>query len=201
MLSLSKLTREGLGALARRNSLRLATDFPVGQFLFDGGWKNVFKVWSARAAREEAISVLDMEDNEEMVAQELRASVLTTALVRKRICPNFVQTYGVLRTSHDPKDLWSCSDQEYLTRRAARARDWVKATAETPEGDYLLIRMELCRHGDLESYLRRQPDGLVPEATARDMLFQMCFSLYAAREAHLMRHYGAWVEAVQAPSP
>jgi hypothetical protein len=185
---------------------RLASDFPVGQFLSDGAYKNVFRVWSARAARVEAVSVMDIGaiaamGNEAIVAQELRVSILMSALVRQRICPNHVQTFGVLRTGHDPKDLWSCSDQDFLMRRAAGARKGPRAKAQGPTGDYQLIRMELCRHGDLESYLRRQPDGLVPEATARDMLFQMCFSLYAAREAHLMRHYGAWVEAVQAPSP
>lgn len=36
---------------------------------------------------------------------------------------------------------------------------------------------------------RRQPDGLVAPGLTRLLLFQMCFALYAARDAHAMRHY------------
>ena len=56
----------------------------------------------------EALSVMDVTaitatGNAAILAQELRASILMSALVRHRICPNHVQTYGVLRTKHAPR--------------------------------------------------------------------------------------------------
>ena len=145
-------------------------------------------MWCARSERVEAVSVMDVgaitgTGNAAIVAQELRASILMSALVRQGICPNHVETFGVLRTTHPPKELWACSDESFLQRLPQRVRRPKLA------GDYQLIRMELCRHGDLEGYLRRQDEGLVSPTTVRHLLFQMCFSLYSAREAHAMRHY------------
>ena len=49
--------------------------------------------------------------------------------------------------------------------------------------------MELCDYGDVEGFIRRQPGGLLPLDVVQQLLFQMCFSLYAARESFSMRHY------------
>lgn len=87
---------------------RVARAFPFGQFLSDGAYKQVFRVWAAGARRLEALSVMDVNaitetGNAAILAQELRASILMSALVRHRICPNHVETYGVLRTKHAPR--------------------------------------------------------------------------------------------------
>jgi hypothetical protein len=87
---------------------RVARTFPFGQFLSDGAYKQVYRVWAAGARRVEALSVMDVSaitesGNAAILAQELRASILMSALVRHRICPNHVETYGVLRTKHAPR--------------------------------------------------------------------------------------------------
>ncbi len=87
---------------------RVARAFPFGQFLSDGAYKRVYRVWAAGARRVEALSVMDVNaitesGNAAILAQELRASILMSALVRHRICPNHVETYGVLRTKHAPR--------------------------------------------------------------------------------------------------
>ena len=87
---------------------RVARAFPFGQFLSDGAYKQVYRVWAAGARRVEALSVMDVNaitesGNAAILAQELRASILMSALVRHRICPNHVETYGVLRTKHAPR--------------------------------------------------------------------------------------------------
>ncbi len=160
----------------------------------------------------EALSVMDVNaitasGNAAILAQELRASILMSALVRQKICPNHVETFGVLRTKHAPRDIWGCPG-EVFTKYVDRAREGGReggregsappsppihpkapTRAALSHGDFQLIRMELCRHGDLEGFLRRQPEGVLPPALTRLLLFQMCFALYAARDTHLMRHY------------
>ncbi|RYE85063.1 MAG: hypothetical protein EOO65_01120 [Methanosarcinales archaeon] len=78
---------------------------------------------------------------------------------------------------------------------------------EEGRGPYQYIRMELCDGGDLETFLRRL-EPLLPDASGRtpstSMLapsdaqysatvqawaFQMCFSLFVARERLALRHY------------
>ena len=160
----------------------------------------------------EALSVMDVNaitasGNAAILAQELRASILMSALVRHRICPNHVETFGVLRTKHAPRDIWGCPGEvfsEFVDRAREGRREGGREGAAPPspplhpkaptraalsQGDYQLIRMELCRHGDLEGFLRKQPQGVLPPALTRLLLFQMCFALYAARDTHLMRHY------------
>jgi len=73
---------------------------------------------------------------------------------------------------------------------------WSKALSSAPPakrksypGDYQFIRMELCDQGDLEEFIRKQPDGLLPLNVIPHLLFQMCFALYSARDTLSMRHY------------
>jgi hypothetical protein len=49
--------------------------------------------------------------------------------------------------------------------------------------------MELCKHGDVESYLAGQVGAAVPAEEGRAILFQMAFSLFAAREKFGLKHY------------
>lgn len=179
----------------------LASTFPCGQHLSDGAFKSVYRVWCTRSGRVEAVSVMDVQainetGNMAVVEQELHASILAAGLVRNRVCPNLVETYGVLRSAYDPNHagMWACDDESFLLRRTGGRR---RAPQEAGQGaggggagrDFQLIRMELCRHGDLEGFLRRQPDGLVPADVALQLTFQMCFSLYAVRASLAMRHY------------
>ena len=57
------------------------------------------------------------------------------------------------------------------------------------KGRYQYISMELCKHGDIESYLGRQVGKVVPALEARSMLFQMAFSLYASKVKYALKHY------------
>jgi hypothetical protein len=179
------------------DSRTLSSLFPCGQFLSDGAYKAVYRVWCTRSARVEAVSVMDVAaitstGNLAVVSQELHASILVAGLVRRHVCPNVVETYGVLRSAQDPNHsgMWACDDESFLLRRTASGRTKADNPRRGPKpGDYQLIRMELCRHGDLEGFLRRQPEGLVPGDVALQLTFQMCFSLYAVRQSFAMRHY------------
>lgn len=58
------------------------------------------------------------------------------------------------------------------------------------KGRYQYIRMEFCDGGDLEEYIRRQPDGLLPVETAvLPFLFQMAFALFAGQREYSLRHF------------
>jgi len=219
----------------------IAEKFPCGKFLSEGTYKTVYEVWATdgerergrRGGRVEALSVMDVNaitasGNAAILAQELRASILMSWLVRRGICPNHVETYGVLRTQHAPREAWECPPaifHRYVVRAKANAhkgtvaqgseaflrhtggKGWASLASSThalppppvfpsvpsrstvAQGDLQLIRMELCRHGDLEKFLRERPLGALPPGLTRLLLFQMCFALYAARETYAMRHY------------
>jgi serine/threonine protein kinase len=49
--------------------------------------------------------------------------------------------------------------------------------------------MELCRHGDLEDYIKRQPGSVLSPCMSRALLFQMAFSLHVAGNKFGMKHY------------
>ena len=56
----------------------------------------------------EAVSIMDVSSilesgNAAILSQELRASILMSSLVRNKVCPNHVETYGVLRTQYAPR--------------------------------------------------------------------------------------------------
>mmetsp|Transcript_27378 Transcript_27378/g.62855 ORF Transcript_27378/g.62855 Transcript_27378/m.62855 type:complete len:378 (-) Transcript_27378:198-1331(-) len=49
--------------------------------------------------------------------------------------------------------------------------------------------MELCRHGDVESYLKCQTNGSISAEESRQLLFQMAFSLHVASDKFGLKHY------------
>jgi serine/threonine protein kinase len=49
--------------------------------------------------------------------------------------------------------------------------------------------MELCHEGDVEEYLKRQPNEAVSPSAARMMLFQIAFALHAAAVRIHLKHY------------
>ena len=136
------------------------------------------------------VNFISQLGNSVIVSQELHASILVSSLVRRRICPNFVEIYDTFRSDHIPTKQWSETEGNYREHR-----EWPKTVTEKPPkrnscpSDYQFIRMELCDHGDLEDFIRKQPNGVLPLDVVPQLLFQMCFSLYSAREAYSMRHY------------
>lgn len=49
--------------------------------------------------------------------------------------------------------------------------------------------MELCKYGDLEELLKKQPDKTLDSNEARIILFQMAFALHAASDRFGLKHY------------
>ena len=56
-------------------------------------------------------------------------------------------------------------------------------------GRFQYISMELCTHGDIESYLADQVGKVISSEDARVMLFQMAVSLHVAKEKFNLVHY------------
>ena len=52
------------------------------------------------------------------------------------------------------RELWDGSDAAFAQPQRSRRRRKILEPNPSAFGDYQLIRMELCRHGDLEGYLR-----------------------------------------------
>ena len=50
-------------------------------------------------------------------------------------------------------------------------------------------RMELCRFGDVESYMKTLPNEMLPLDATVDFAFQMAFAIHAAREQLSLRHH------------
>ena len=49
--------------------------------------------------------------------------------------------------------------------------------------------MELCRHGDIEEFMKEQPSQIIDINEARNLLFQMAFALHVAGDQFGMKHY------------
>jgi len=175
----------------------LCAAFPWGEHLADGGYKSVFRVYNAQRDSMEAISVMNAKDlgreGTTILVQEMLVSYLLHDLVRRDVCPNFVDTLQVLRCSHAaPKALWggpekpqpqgSFEDFELSEDFKAPRKPRTAAGAS-----WVLLRMELCEGGDVEEYLRSH--GSVEVGTVVAWLFQMFFSLHVAHDALGLVHY------------
>jgi hypothetical protein len=190
------------------------TRFPWGCYLAEGAFKQVYKVYNVARQRQEAMSVMNVQaitdaESGAVIAQELRMGVLASSLVRRRICPNFVETYGFFRCSEAPCiSVWgsatnkaplgidpilaidSSSANTVANKKAAgRKGKASKAIKGTETLRYQYIGMELCESGDIEEYIRAAPDTILPLQQVMPMLFQMIFSLFAGRHEYSMRHY------------
>lgn len=174
---------------------KFATKFQEGMYLSEGVCKNVYCVLNPATANLEAVSVMDIDDLKSRamdvaITQELKISLLCSALVNLKICPNLVQVYSLFQADCDaPGKLWgakrSFEDMRNPATRRSGAIDMKKA--DVTLGSYQYIRMEFCSGGDVEDRVRavKLPD--LP--TVQCMFFQMCFSLYACREKLCMRHF------------
>ena len=172
--------------------------FPWACFLAEGAYKKVYRVWNAKVAREEAVSVMDVEliesmGNKAVIGAELAVSVLLSSLARRNICPNFVITRGIFSCPFEPPaSHWGCASN----RRPMGTKFDPSFRAKKPRqphvkkaGKFQYIRMELCKHGDVEEFIAKQPEKLLSYEEARHLLFQMAFSLYAASSRYGMKHY------------
>eukprot|EP00611_Tribonema_gayanum_P010279 TRINITY_DN20249_c0_g1_i1.p1 TRINITY_DN20249_c0_g1~~TRINITY_DN20249_c0_g1_i1.p1 ORF type:complete len:510 (-),score=120.96 TRINITY_DN20249_c0_g1_i1:37-1422(-) len=136
-----------------------------------------------------------------VLAQEIRVGMLASALVRHRICPHFVETFGFFNCAEMPAPaLWGTADDPAPRGKtpvgvvdrlpAARPkRGGGRKAAAAAQPRYQFIGMELCELGDVEGYLRELPQGVLPVEDTVAVLFQMLFSIFAARHEYRLRHY------------
>jgi len=172
--------------------------FPWAAFLSEGAFKRVYRVWNSSVGAEEAVSVMDVDliestGNKNVVGAELAVSVMLSSLVRRNICPNFVLTRGVFTCAFEPPaSHWGCEKTKrpkgdfYCPNQRGRKP---KQPGSNKRGRYQYIRMELCKHGDVEEYIKRQPDQVIAMHEARCILFQMAFALHTAGDRFGMKHY------------
>jgi len=173
----------------------LVQRFPWGMFLSEGTFKRVFKVWNSNVNAVEAISVMNVDqiENLNVVGSELAVSVMLSSMVRRNICPNFVLVRGVFTSEYEPSPLhWGSADNKKplgsyydTSQRYGKPRK----PLDTEKGSFQYIRMELCKHGDVEEYIKKQKDSVLSPSDSRALLFQMAFSLYVAGNKFGMKHY------------
>jgi len=175
----------------------LMARFPWAKFLSDGSFKRVYKVWNNHCGAYEAISVMDVDaiadlGNLNLVGTELAVSVLLSSVARRNICPNFVVTRGVFTCQHEPPaPLWGCKDNSAPCGATYDGRHTQTSGAPKPDqcGNYQYIRMELCQHGDIEEFIKKQPEKMLAPGDCRNILFQMAFALHVAGDRFGLKHY------------
>lgn len=166
---------------------------PLRRHLSGGACKEVYCVRGATGGSE-ALSCMDMKDLHDremdwMVAREIETSLACSALHTLNICPNVVAVYSLFQSEYLlPPVAWQ--EPASAPGRGKMAIDSA-ATLKRPKksGLYQYIRMEFCAGGDLETLVRRAPDQQLEVSVVRSMLFQMCYSLYCARDKLALRHF------------
>jgi serine/threonine protein kinase len=183
-------------SLSMARDWRYLTDlYPWGCYLSAGTFKKVFKVHNTKVGRIEAVSVMDLEQikDTKVVAAELMVSVMLSSLARRGVCPNFILTRGVITSGYAPPEShWGSMDNKNpkgAKYNAAKVRRPGKPKGEPDIGRYQLIRMELCHGGDLEEYLKVQPDKILECNMSRSALFQIAFALHAGAARFSLKHY------------
>lgn len=106
------------GSVSVKNWATFCRFMPWGTFLDEGASKKVYQVVNACHTEsrtewvQEAVSVMDVQKMSEdgaglVVQQELRVSFLVSSLVRRGLCPNFVETFEVFGADFGPSpELW-----------------------------------------------------------------------------------------------
>ena len=172
----------------------LCSKFPWAMFLSEGSFKRVYKVWNDSIRREEAVSVMDLNliDDANIVGSELAVSVMLSSMARRNICPNFVLIRGVFTSRFEPSERhWGSSENKCPLGSIYDPNINYEVPSE-PKGDkgcFQYIRMELCEHGDVEEYIKSQPGRILVAEDARNLLFQMAFSLHVAGDKFGLKHY------------
>ena len=129
----------------------------------------------------------------QIVANELAVSAMVSSLVRRGVCPNFVAMHKVFTCAYAPPEVtWGCE-----TNKAPNGvkYDEIRAVSTPKEpkcrvpGRYQYIQMELANEGDAEELIKRQHNEVFPTDTARMILFQVSYALFAASEKFSIKHY------------
>jgi hypothetical protein len=177
---------------------RFVNRYRDGAFLSQGACKDVYAIVNPASNKLEALSVMDMDDLHERemdsaITQELHISLLCSSLTSLKVCPNLVQVYSLFQSQcNAPAQVWSKSVPELRALTAAPSSGSTAAVVplkKTKKGSYQYIRMEFCTGGDLEEYVRGQPQAQPSMQAVKSLFFQMCFSLYACREKLSLRHF------------
>lgn len=171
--------------------------FPWANFLSDGAFKRVYKVWNESFGSYEAISVMDVDaieasGNLNCVGAELAVSQLLSSVARRNICPNFVITRGVFTCLHEPPALEWGHKENVAPRGTVYNGQGLNSSLipdPGPSANYQYIRMELCQHGDMEEFIRNVPNATLSPSVCRNLLFQMAFSLHVASDRFGLKHY------------
>ena len=171
--------------------------FPWANFLSDGAFKRVYKVWNDALSSYEAISVMDVDaieasGNLHCVGAELAVSQLLSSVARRNICPNFVITRGVFTCTHEPpSSQWGRKENTAPRGTSYDGRGSQLNLIPEPgrSANYQYIRMELCQHGDMEEFIRKLPGATLSPNVCRNLLFQMAFSLHVASDRFGLKHY------------
>ncbi len=176
----------------------IADKFPWGAFLSEGTFKRVFRVWNSVVEAEEAVSVMDVNqiDDRNIVGNELAVSVMLSSLARRYVCPNFVRMRGVFTASFEPpRSHWGCAENKQPQGKSYDAgsshirRKPPRKPPSDQSGLFQYIRMELCKHGDVEEFIRKEAGTTIPPEEARHLLFQMAYSLHVAGDRFGLKHY------------
>ena len=186
---------------------------------------------NSSANMQEALSVMDIDliestGNLRIVGAELAVSTLLSSLVRRNICPNFVNTRGVFTCAFPPPvSHWGDENNKAPKGKQVSGVEWSGGTlllvgiirfnsiinpiqphntqqynprskksfprqpAQSKAGRYQYIRMELCSKGDVEEYIAGEASKTIEAKEAGQLLFQMAFSLHAAKEKFNLKHY------------
>jgi len=171
---------------------RSLVKYKNGQFLAEGSYKEVFKVWNDIHQRHEAMSVMDcLEINQasslKVLKQEALIATKVSHLVSSNKCRNFVQTYSIFSNDEAPPKDWKHDhgDEDEETDCGC------STTSERNEGNkvFQYMTMELCEHGDLEEFLKTLPDEALPVDKTLAVLCQIFASLEAGWSEISLRHY------------
>ncbi|CEG48546.1 serine threonine protein kinase [Plasmopara halstedii] len=171
---------------------------PHGQYLADGAFKEVFKVFSLEQDRFEAVSVMDISDiaNQSVIRQEVAHSILLSDATERGICPNFLQVFDIFLAHERPSpNLWGSKEHrkpmELLANGSIDCETQTEQKSASNKRDHIFqyMRMEYCDGGDLEDFISLQENQNLPlHSVAIPFFFQMVFGLYCARERFHLRH-------------
>jgi serine/threonine protein kinase len=175
----------------------LHEQYPHASFLSEGAFKQVYRVFNSNTNSQEALSVMDLDliastGNSQVVGAELAVSVLLSSLVRLGSCPNFISTRRAFTCDYaPPASHWGDEHNKCPKGKvfSSRGRNPMPRQPNNKKGKFQYISMELCKHGDIESYLARQVGKVVSGDEARSMLFQMAFSLFSSKAKFGLKHY------------
>ena len=138
------------------------------------------------------VDMISSNGNISVVGTELAVTVMLSSLVRRGVCPNFVATRGVFSCPFEPPPAyWGSANNKCPkgTRYSASKSTRRKPREPKRKGLYQYIRMELCDGGDVEEFLKGQPDQSILPCEARRILFQIAFALHASADRFSMKHY------------